>query len=181
MKGAKFEYLVACLFKYSSRYNLQRIDIMAGYDDNGVDIILTKKDQTIINVQCKYRDISKTPVDYFIREKYNGMASNLNRSSKDNRNIIITTSYFHCQVYDYAKKDNIELIDRHSLMLLLAETFPEQLANAYHDSVETIKKDDICKNCGFSRYIKVKGNKTYDFCINCHNSIKFSGKKNTTL
>lgn len=160
-KGAKFEYLVAWIYKLLPNTNYKKVSISGNFNDNGIDITLENTDNSFEYLQCKYRDVFN---DNFIPITVNEISKYMRYDNIK----IVTSGFFNNAVYN---DSNYSIVDRTKFFNMLVLVFPKIMAEIFLE--QPLKNNNSCKECG-SKIINVScvnKKEKYLYCTNCHKRV----------
>lgn len=139
MSWQEFEMLVGEAYRRQG-FNVRELG--GGGADGGVDLVLTKNDQTVL-VQCKQWRTFKVGVKV-VRELYGVMAA-----QKAHGGVVVTSGVFTQEAKDFADDKNINLMDGDKLRRVIesvrakpADTQPTPPA------IQTADASPVCPKCG---------------------------------
>lgn len=152
MSWQEFEMLVGEAYR---RQDFNVREMGGGGADGGVDLVLTKNDQTVL-VQCKQWKTFKVGVK-IVRELYGVMAA-----QKAQGGVVVTSGVFTQEAKDFADGKNISLMDGEKLRRVIdsVRTKPAD-AQPVLPAIQTADASPACPKCGgvmIKRLAKQGGN-----------------------
>jgi Holliday junction resolvase len=146
----EFEDVIAKLFR-NLGYKVKQTPYS---NDGGRDAVATK-DDIIYSIECKRygvdKSIGREPLQKFFAAMHTDKAA---------KGFFISTCRFTKTAINYAKDNNIELIDLNKLLSLMREAFPED-----HES-ESVRV--MCTECGSIVIFRISAHRQRTSCQNGH-------------
>lgn len=152
MSWQEFEMLVGEAYRRQG-FNVRELG--GGGADGGVDLVLTKNDQTVL-VQCKQWKTFKVGVK-IVRELYGVMAA-----KKAQGGVVVTSGVFTQEAKDFADGKNIDLMDGEKLRRVIDSVRAKPAdAQPVLSAIQTADASPACPKCGgamIKRLAKQGGN-----------------------
>lgn len=139
MSWQEFEMLVGEAYRRQG-FNVRELG--GGGADGGVDLVLTKNDQTVL-VQCKQWKTFKVGVK-IVRELYGVMAA-----QKAQGGVVVTSGVFTQEAKDFADGKNIDLMDGEKLRRVIDSVRAKPAdAQPAPPAIQTAETSPACPKCG---------------------------------
>jgi Predicted endonuclease distantly related to archaeal Holliday junction resolvase and Mrr-like restriction enzymes len=165
-RGRCFEIFLENIFKGAG----YKSELTSYNRDKGIDLYVEKAG-IVSAIQAKKRILMTT--ETIGVQDIKDFVYNVSRQKKRiiHKKIFITTHYFSSEAKELAKEEDVELIDKEGLVLLILQLQPLLLAKAYYVKMKgELKRCPLCGNTVVNRYSKVtktnfRGCSNYPACL----------------
>lgn len=166
MDEAKYADQFSTLLKVVFEHGQYEVTVTDGYQDAGIDMILSKKSERV-GVQLKQHSVFRNTLEIDLKmiKEFKGSLV----AQGFDEGYYITTHYFTKQAIDFARENNVKLFDREGLFKLIGQYYPQLLVKfAYKSSLNGLLKckQENCSGNMIKLYSK-KYKKLYYKCVVC--------------